>query len=489
MSQRTSRKFLPVIDFQPQFEGDYHLLPFRFHVMDKTREVLVSEVGDYLVVPRGTAERLATHKLPFDDPLFPDLLARFFVSEVPLTPMADVIATRLRTKKGFLERDTLLHIFVPTLRCNHTCQYCQVSRQSEDHLEFNMKPEDMEAALDLAFQSRARNMTIEFQGGEPLLAFDRVRQGVEGALARNSSGERHLTFVICTNLSLLDDSVLKYCREHDILLSSSLDGPPDVHNENRRLSRSDSYEAFVNGLDLARAALGQSRVSALMTTTRASLDHPEEIVDAYVENGFDHIFLRDINPYGFAVRGRGHNDHSVEEFLAFFKRALDYIISLNKSGTRLAEVYSSIILRKILTPFNDGFVDLQSPAGVVNSVVLYNYDGGVYCSDESRMLAETGDQTFRLGSVHDRYEDLFMGPAVEGIAETWANEALAGCSECAFQTYCGADPVRNWATQGDMAGYRPTSAFCTKNMEIIRHLLQLMADDSEVEGIFRDWIQ
>jgi hypothetical protein len=33
--------------------------------------------------------------------------------------------------------------------------------------------------------------------------------------------------------------------------------------------------------------------------------------------------------------------------------------------------------------------------------LVYNYDGDIYASDEGRMLAEMGDRTFRLGSVHD----------------------------------------------------------------------------------------
>lgn len=484
---KSSRKFLPVADFGPATTQRYHLLPFRFHPLDDAREVLVSETGDYIVAPRGTARRVAEREVHAGDPLLSDLLAGYFVSYEAIPPLLDVVATRVRTKKAFLERRSLLHIFVPTLRCNHTCQYCQVSRQSEDRTEYDMTPEDLDAALDLAFQAPSLEMTIEFQGGEPLLAFDLVKKGVEGALARNASLGRELTFVICTNMSLLTDEVLAFCQRYGVLLSSSLDGPPSIHNGNRRLARSDSYDAFVDGLARARLALGPSSVSALMTTTRRSLGNAKAIVDAYVANGFDQIFLRDINPYGFAVRGGGHADHTTSEFLEFYKEALDYILSINRGGVRFVEVYSSIILRKILTPFNDGFVDLQSPSGLINSVVVYNYDGSVYCSDESRMLAEVGDEKFRLGSVHQSYADLFLGQAVDEISEAWANEALAGCSDCGFQVFCGADPVRNWATQGDMHGYRPLSDYCAKNMEIIRHLLQLMEDDPQTKAIFRDW--
>ena len=37
--------------------GAYSLLPFKFHVLNQDREVLVSETGDFLLCPRGTADR------------------------------------------------------------------------------------------------------------------------------------------------------------------------------------------------------------------------------------------------------------------------------------------------------------------------------------------------------------------------------------------------------------------------------------------------
>jgi uncharacterized protein len=149
-----------------------------------------------------------------------------------------------------------------------------------------------------------------------------------------------------------------------------------------------------------------------------------------------------------------------------------------------------MILTKILTPWPVGFVDLQSPSGAGIGVVLYNYDGNVYASDEGRMLAEVGDYTFRLGNVlEDTYQDIFFGDTMQRIASASCNEALAGCSDCAYQTYCGADPVRHYRTQGDIFGNRAGSAYCRKNMAIIKHLFNLVIDaDRDLERIFWAWI-
>ena len=47
-----------------------------------------------------------------------------------------------------------------------------------------------------------------------------------------------------------------------------------------------------------------------------------------------------------------------------------------------------------MTPFSTGFVDLQSPSGAGIAGAIYYYNGDVYPTDEARMLAEMGDQSF-----------------------------------------------------------------------------------------------
>jgi hypothetical protein len=54
--------------------------------------------------------------------------------------------------------------------------------------------------------------------------------------------------------------------------------------------------------------------------------------------------------------------------------------------------------------------------------------------------------------------------------------------------FCGSDPIENYATQGDIFGHRPTSTFCRRNMEIIKHLIRLYHTDDEVRQIFLSWV-
>lgn len=461
----------------------YALLPFNFIRLTK-KEVLINELGDMIIAPEGTVQSILNRSLDNEE-LYKSLVANFFVSEELIPPLLDIYASRLRTKKGFMDDGASLHIFVLTLRCNQNCTYCQALSQEEASKHCSMSKEDMTASVKLMFRSKSPYLTMEFQGGEPSLEVDLIRHGIEEAEKLNEVERRKVTYVLCTNCRNLSEELLGLCQQYKILISTSLDGPDYIHNKNR--GREDSYQKTISGIAKAREALGCDAVSALMTTSELALDYPKEIVDEYVNDGFNSIFLRALNPYGLAAQNENWQRYN-ERFVDFYKATLDYIIELNKQGTFFREEYATIILRKMLTPYTTGFVDLQSPAGTINSVMVYNYDGYVYASDESRMLAEMKDFTFRLGRTTERYEDIVCGETAKTMGKVWSNEALAGCSNCPIKTYCGADPVRHYSTQGDMYGYRPTSLVCKKNKAIIEYIITLIVErGEEVLPIFRSW--
>ena len=241
----------------------------------------------------------------------------------------------------------------------------------------------------------------------------------------------------------------------------------------------------------AQEALGVENVSALMTTTKESLKYPKEILDEYLKLNFGSIFVRNLSPYGFAIKTAKAIGYSDSDFILFYKQLLGHVIEANKRGANFSEAFATIVLQKTFTPFPIGYVDLQSPAGAGFGVVVYNYDGEVFASDESRMLAEMDDKKFRLGNVlENSYEEIFFGEVLQTIAAAACNESLAGCSDCGFQPICGADPVYHYATQGDMFGNRAASGFCRKNMELIRYLIELYYDgDDELRKILSAWIR
>ncbi|MGV8842694.1 MAG: His-Xaa-Ser system radical SAM maturase HxsB [Pseudomonas sp.] len=467
---------------------NYELLPFSFDRLNDDEYILTNLAGEHLVMAAADVPTIINRDLDPSHHQFASLRAKHFIRYPEEQAPLSLLALKVRTKYSRLPPFTNLHIFVVTLRCDHSCPYCQVSRQMEGEGAFDMTQEMADKALDFVFRSPNPAIKIEFQGGEPLLNFDMVKYVVIEAKRRNLQMGRDLQFVIATTLSLVSEGVLAFCKEHSILLSSSLDGPQELHNVNRPRPGKDSHQRFEAGLKLARESLGYDQVSALMTTTDKSLDRVRDIIDEYLRLGFNGIFLRTLSPYGFAIKTKKFMSYDTARWLDFYKEGLAYILELNKAGIPFIEQYSALVLKKMLTSEDPGYVDLMNPAGIGIAAIVFNYDGAVYASDESRMLAEMGDESFKLGNIlTDSYEQIILSDRLLDALDESFTLSAPMCSECAFEPFCGADPVYHHAMYKDVLGRKAESSFCQRNMAIFKHLIELKRNDRQTRDIFMGW--
>lgn len=476
----------------------YTILPLRFCRFGDNEVFLTNEVGEFTFMSRPDFNAFVEERLDESTAIFEELESKQFVCTGQLDDVLSMLATKYRTKKAFLQDFTQLHMVVPTLRCNSSCIYCQVSRKRLNDTRYDMSEKTADNIIKTIFACPAPSIKIEFQGGDPAANFPLVQYIIEKSKLTNILKKKWVDFVICTNTTLLTTEQIKYLYKHNVSISTSLDGPHDLHVCNRPLqshedgSRDDSHDLLMQKIAEIRSIYqNDDCVAALMTASKHSLGHFKEIIDEYRRCGFNNIFLRPLNPYGFAKNYKEKVAYPIEDFLANYKEALDYIIEINRQGHFFVEGYAALLLRRILTPFSTGFVDLQSPAGAGISCAIYDYDGSVYVSDEGRMMSRFKDYFFRLGNVNENsYQELFNGPKMHEILQDACVDNLPQCAYCAYAPFCGADPVRNKSEQGSMVGFRPTNEMCRKNTFIITYLLELIKrNDKELNRIFWSWLR
>lgn len=468
----------------------YQLLPFEIGRFDSDY-LIVNESGEYHFLDRECLVNLVNGDLVATNPHFDDLRGKQFIATGDLAGTIDMVSTRYRTRKRFISNFTALHMMVLTVRCNQDCQYCQVSAESDGAYAYDMTTEVAEKSVEMAFQSPCPNIKIEFQGGEPSLNWPALVKAVQKAEQINRDKQKHLEFVICTNLTGITTEKLEFLRDHKVWISTSLDGPAELHDKNRILRKGGgTYQSFLDNYRKARGICGPDSVSALMTTTNGNIDNLRDVVDEYVRQGFCSMFIRNLNPYGLAAKNVADLGYSINHFAKRYEECLDYIISLNLKGISFSESFATLLLTRILTPFSTGFVDLQSPSGAGISGVIYDYNGDVYPADEARMLARMGDKKFLMGNVFSNtYKEIFGGPVLREIVEKSCVETMPGCASCVYRTYCGADPIRNYLETGDIVGRRPGSSFCEKNLAIFGILFRkLRQGDDGVLDVFWSWI-
>lgn len=465
----------------------YRLLPFAFDRFDEDY-LLTNLVGEWVVVSRDKLDAFVRHALPRQSNEYQTLKAKHFLVDDASDVAIDLLALKNWSRLARLRELTGLHMFVVTLRCDHGCPYCQVSRQGVAAGSFDMSWEHASAALECVFQSPSTQLKIEFQGGEPLLNFELVKRIVLRAEELNQAHKRDLQFVIASTLSLLTDEVITFARDHNVYFSTSLDGPADLHNGQRPRPGRDSYERAVAGIRRVQNDLGADRVSALMTTTARSLPRVRDIIDEYRALGLKSVFLRRLSPYGFAVKTHMLKRYDSRDWVRFYKEGVEHILALNRAGIAFREELTAIVLEKMFRPTGSGYVDLQNPAGIGTSAIVYNYDGSVYASDEGRMLAEMGDTTFRLGTLGEGdLKDFLTDSRLVEILDVAMQEASPQCHECAFAPFCGSDPVYHHASQRDVIGDKSRSDFCKMTTSVVGHVIRLLRVPESRE-ILMGWI-
>jgi His-Xaa-Ser system radical SAM maturase HxsB len=468
----------------------YKLFPFNFSKLDEDY-ILTNDIGEFIICSKNDLHNLIKKELTIEDnkELFFDLLNKQFIYIGNDKEAISRKAVKYRTKKQFLYTGAVLLVFVVTTRCQHKCHYCQITPQSTKAIEYDMTEEVAKKSVEMAMQAPSQNITIEFQGGETLLAFDKVKFVVQYVKELNKKANKNIEFVLATSLVDITREQLEFIKEHGILLSTSLDGPEDLHNLNRPIHSQNTYKKFLEGYTLSKEYVGDT-ISPLLTISKNSLSRIEDILNEYQKFGQKSISLRALSPYGFAVKTMSKIGYSAEEYIDFYLNALDYIIEMNLNGTYFREEYATLLLRRILTPYSTGYVDLQSPSGAgVNALVFY-YNGEIYPADEARMLAEMGDKNFLLGNIfEDSYKDIINSPKLQLIIQDSCAESLTNCSECAYLPYCGCDPLFNYVTQQDHYGHRPSSDFCYKQTKIYDYLFSyIQKKDKKVLDIFWAWI-
>jgi His-Xaa-Ser system radical SAM maturase HxsB len=448
----------------------------------------VSASGDHLYLTDQELFQLRTdlNSLPLDRQA--ELQARFFIArDGERLGTIRLLESRRAARRETIESGPALHIIVPTLQCAHSCRYCQVSRSLVD-TGHTMSIQDLNAACDTIFQSPARALTVEFQGGDPLLRFDLVRHAIQRIREINQREKRAVRYVVASTLHQLTEEMCAFFKDTETYLSTSLDGPAWLHNRNRPIPSRDSYERTIAGIELARRLIGPNAVSALMTTTKESLEYAEIIVDEYVRLGFNDIFLRPLSSYGFAKRSHSVLSYSVEEFEEFYLRGLQQVLHWNRKGVLIREVYASIILNKILSTFDGGYVDLQSPTGAGSCVLVYNYDGHVYPSDEARMLAESGDESLRLGRIGQPLKDLLASSVRSDLVKASTVPEIPGCDRCTYNQFCAPNPIDALAQHGSMFAPVHTTEHCRRHMRLFdTFFAKLRHSDDSLLDIFYRW--
>jgi len=464
---------------------------FRYKRM-RNNYLLTNEFGKYSFLEEQGFEDLVsghTDRLPRDK--YDELYNLGFINN---RAALEQISKGFAVKNSFLGQGTSLHIIVITLRCDHRCVYCQASAQGLDKKIPDMDQTTAQHTVDRIFESSSDKITIEFQGGEPLINFKIFKFIVEYAKKKNKQAKKDLTFALVTNLSFMQENILEYLLEQDIAICTSLDGPENIHNRNRiipgKKGGHKNVERWVKRIRSRYKEKGiKDKLGSLTTITRHSLGYPQAIIDEYLRLGSNCIPLRPLSPFGNSKESWSMIGYTVDEFIDFYRKAMDYIVELNLQGKFIIERIAQVFLYKILKCKDPGYLDIRSPCGAGIGQLAYYPNGDVYTCDEARMLASTGDDFFKLGNVKaDSYRNFVSHPTTKAMCISSCLDNIPQCSSCVYNPYCGVCPVYNYFTSGNIFSEAPNNRICRLHTAILDYIFEKLGDQRVKKEVFERWL-
>ena len=359
-------------------------------------------------------------------------------------------------------------MLIPSLACQASCKYCFGPHKGAIIDSATVK-ESIRFIRNIAVETSAKEISIIFHGGEPLLMpianwkilFDEVKTQLAGY---------KIDMNMQSNLWNLDDDFMKLFCDNNVSIGTSLDGPKELCDLNRGEGYYDQTFAAIKKSN----AFGCS-VSGIATITKQTLPHAQDIAKYFRNNGLSLVL------HG-ALSGLDKS-HDVLNDVENAKENSPYALNVVEYGKMITGLFPWYVKNRkhIRISTLDYFVK-----GIVtgNPSVCTHKD----CLGMFLAIAPTGNITscqrlagrkeFRMGNIFDKpsLADLYKSQAA--LAELEREQKVAErCADCDFYPICKGGCYYNAIASGDGV----IDPLCEAYKEIYAFVREKVMDEMQSE--------
>jgi uncharacterized protein len=299
---------------------------------------------------------------------------------------------------------------------------------------------------------------VVLHGGEPLL-LGAARLADMFACLR-AELPRSCSLNVQTNGVLIDDTILELCAEHGVRMSVSLDGPPQVHDRNRKDRRGrDSHTAVLAGVTRLKAHPAASEIFSGVLAVVDPTSDPDRVYDYFASLGVPSIdFLyRDGN---HATLPFGKERFESVEYGEWMSRILDrYLADPCPPRIRLLDDMMRLLL---------GGPGVKEGVGLTDfGIIVIDTDGSVTKNDTLKSTPggdRFGDNWHVLKS---ELADLVRSP-VFLESHRMQRPSSADCLSCPELAICGGGMVTHRFSADN--GYSNPTVFCADQKLLIARM-------------------
>ena len=350
-----------------------------------------------------------------------------------------------------------------THQCNLACRYCYgaygtLLSRTDGQFRYGskegwMSQEVAEAAFDwlLRESGDAPTVSVILFGGEPLLNMALIERIVPLFRQRAKAAGKRLGLSTATNATLLTDRKLRFLAAHNIGIQFSLDGPPDVQDDQRcdRWGHG-TYDRVIQAAQRL-FALRPGSITARATLSRKHLQL-RRVVEHLLSLGFGNVHVEPATGVD--------NEYAITP---------DCLPDLRQQYTDMAELFLERLDQGELFNFSNFVKHIRGtkapeaarfhPCGAGRGYLCVDPEGTIYLCHRF-----TGSDEYALGNIRDGMDNRLR----QQVAALHV-DARPGCRDCWARYFCGGGCWRvNVDATGSLA--EPDLQFAC---QIHRHIIEL----------------
>lgn len=330
-----------------------------------------------------------------------------------------VLKNQIR-KQNILSKITAISINTSSY-CNMRCRYCFASDgsygQKPINISFKAFKEIINFYINYLKIKKIKKAKIIFFGGEPLINFEVIKKIVPYIEKRGKEEKIKFSFSMTSNGTLLNKTIMKFIKKHDIRFVMSLDGPQQVHDKMRKLKDgSGSFLKIINNLKTN----DDFSPSIRATFTHACSDLIK-IAKFFIKEKFSGVNIAPVESSFAKIKIEKQDLPSIKNGIRYLARKMyEYAIHNEK--------YPITIFAHPLEKINSGRA-FSFACGAARDIIGTDRTGTIYPCHRF-----VGNKNFIIGNIKDginhklqrKFINLFRLENKELCAKCWIKRLCAG---------------------------------------------------------------
>ncbi|MBU3195745.1 thioether cross-link-forming SCIFF peptide maturase [Clostridium algidicarnis] len=322
--------------------------------------------------------------------------------------------------------------------CNLRCKYCFADEGEYKGARKTMSAKVGKKAIDFVIEKSGprKNIEVDLFGGEPLMAFEIIKEIVDYAKEQEKVYNKNIRFTMTTNATLLNDEIIEYLDKNMVNIILSIDGRESVNDAVRvRRDGSGTQKSILPKIKKMVEKRDKSKQYYVRGTfTRENTDFFEDVMYLAGE-GFREISIEPVvlpEDHDLSLR-----EEDLETIFKQYDNLYDEMLKRHKEGNEFKFYHFNIDIQGGPCVYKR-----ISGCGAGHEYVAVTPDGEIYPCHQF-----VGNKDFIMG-------DIFKGDLDIEMSNKFKKAHIYNkpvCKECWARFYCsGGCQANNFNFNGDM---------------------------------------